>query len=167
MTLVARTLPSHWRDRPAFEREQRMESKRIALGIGAALVALAGLAPAAAASPRSGDLHMTKECSEYTFLAGSFCTFTSSNIRAVEAGDRIVYADAASAAALDTDVVIEAGPGNVAAGHCTLVFASLPGRCTFTGGTGIFRHFQATVAVSVDTAGLWHWDGTYSFSPKG
>ena len=63
--------------------------------------------------------------------------------------------------------MIVGGPGNVAAGHCTLVFASLPGRCTFSGGTGIFTHFQASVAVSVDAAGLWHWEGTYSFRPQG
>src|SRR5690349_4917194 len=32
------------------------------------------------ASPRSGPLHVTKECSQYTRLAGSFCTITSSNL---------------------------------------------------------------------------------------
>ena len=64
-------------------------------------------------------------------------------------------------------MVVVAGPGNVAAGHCTLVFASLPGRCTFSGGTGKFTHFHASAAVSVDTTGLWHWDGTYVFSPPG
>ena len=51
-------------------------------------------------------------------------------------------------------------------GHCTLVFASLPGRCTFSGGTGKFTHFRASVAVSVDETGLWHWEGTYSFRPQ-
>ena len=110
---------------------------------------------------------MTKECSEYTGQAGSFCTFTSSNIKAIDPGDRIVYARAAGLASLDTDVVVVAGPGNVAAGHCTLVFASLPGRCTFSGGTGKFTHFHASAAVSVDATGLWHWDGTYVFSSPG
>jgi hypothetical protein len=143
-----------------------MPSKRIALVMAASILLLAGLAPGVAASPRSGDLHMTKECSQYTFEAGSFCTFTSSNIKAIEAGDRIVYARAAGAASLDTDVVIVAGSGNIAAGHCTLVFASLPGRCTFSGGTGKFRHFHASAAVSVDLTGLWHWDGIYSFRPR-
>jgi hypothetical protein len=136
------------------------------LVMAAAIVLLAALTPAAAASPRSGVLQVTKECSEYTGLAGSFCTFTSSNIKVIDPGDRIVYAEAAGTASLDTDVLIVARPGNVAAGHCTLVFASLPGRCTFSGGTGIFTHFHATAAVSVDAAGLWHWDGTYNFSPR-
>jgi len=144
-----------------------MPVKRFVLVIAAPILLLAGLAPGVAASPRSGDLRMTKECSEYTGQAGSFCTFTSSNIKAIDPGDRIVYARAAGLASLDTDVVVVAGPGNVAAGHCTLVFASLPGRCTFSGGTGKFTHFHASAAVSVDTTGLWHWDGTYVFSPPG
>jgi hypothetical protein len=141
-----------------------MRSKRILL-LAAASLLLAGMVPTVAASPRTGSLHVAKECSEYTFEAGSFCTFTASNIRSIEPGDRIVYALAAGAASLDTDVVIVAGPGNTAAGHCTLVFASLPGRCTFSGGTGRFIHFRASAAVSVDATGLWHWDGTYSFRP--
>jgi len=142
-----------------------MPSKRIVNATAAAILLLAGLAPVAAASPRSGDLHITKECSEYTFEAGSFCTFASSNIKAIERGDRIVYAEDAGPGSLDTDVVIVGGPGNIATGHCTLVFASLPGRCTFYGGTGRFTHFRASVAVSVDEYGTWHWDGTYSFRP--
>ncbi len=142
-----------------------MPSKRIVLVIAAASLVL-GLAPGVAASPRGGDLHVTKECSEYTGEAGSFCTFTSSNIKAIEPGDRIVYAQAAGPGSLDTDVVIVAGPGNIAAGHCTLVFESLPGRCTFSGGTGTFTHFHASVTVSVDATGLWHWEGTYRFSPR-
>jgi hypothetical protein len=142
-----------------------MRSKRLVLVIVAAIPLLAGLAPGVAASPRSGDLRVTKECSEYFGNAGEFCTFTSSNIKAIERGDQIVYAQAAGPGVLDTDVVIVAGPGNIATGHCTLVFASLPGQCTFRGGTGTFTHFHASVAVSVDRTGLWHWDGTYSFSP--
>jgi hypothetical protein len=143
-----------------------MRSKRIVLAIVAAILSLAGLPAGVAASPRSGELHVTKECSEYQGQPGQFCTFQSSNIKAIELGDRIVYAQAAGSASLDTDVVIVAGPGNIAAGHCTLVFASLPGRCMFSGGTGNFTHFHASVAVSVDEFGLWHWEGTYDFRPQ-
>jgi len=144
-----------------------MPVKRIVLVIAAPILLLAGLAPGVAASPRSGDLHMTKECSEYTGQAGSFCTFTSSNIKAIDPGDRIVYARAAGLVSLDTDVVVVAGPGNVAAGHCARVTASRPGRCTCSGGTGKCTPFHARAAVSVDATGLWHWDGTYVFSPPG
>ena len=92
-------------------------SKRLLLVAAAAILSLAALAPSVAASPRSGDLQITKECSEYTGQAGSFCTFVSSNIRAIPAGAWIYYASAAGATSLDTDVVIVAGPGNVATGH--------------------------------------------------
>ena len=140
-------------------------SKRLLLLVGAAVLALSAFVPSVAASPRSGDLQITKECSEYTGQAGSFCTFVSSNIRAIPSGARIYYASAAGATSLDTDVVIVAGPGNAATGHCTLDFLALPGLCTFLGGTGQFIHFQAWASVSVDGTGLWHWDGAYSFSP--
>ena len=46
-------------------------------------IAVAGMvagAGSAQATPRSGALHVTKECSQYDFTAGSFCTITSSNI---------------------------------------------------------------------------------------
>lgn len=140
-------------------------SKRLLLVVAAAVLLLVALAPSASASPRSGDLHITKECSEYTGQAGSFCTFVSSNVKAIPPGARIYYASAAGVTSLDTDVVIVAGPGNVATGHCTLDFLALPGRCTFLDGTGQFTHFRAWASVSVDGTGLWHWDGIFSFSP--
>jgi hypothetical protein len=40
------------------------------------------------------------------------------------------------------------------------------GVATFSGGTGKFTGFQARVDVSADSTGLWHWEGTYSFSPS-
>jgi hypothetical protein len=140
-------------------------SKRLLVLAATAILSLIAFAPSVAASPRSGDLHITKECSEYTGQAGSFCTFVSSNIRAIPSGARIYYATAAGATTLDTNVVIVAGPGNVATGHCTLDFLALPGLCAFSGGTGQFTHFQAWAAVSVDGTGLWHWEGAFNFSP--
>ena len=141
-------------------------SRRLFLVVAAAaVVALIAFAPSVAASPRSGHLQITKECSEYTGQAGSFCTFVSSNIKAIPTGARIYYASAAGATSLDTDVAVVAGPGNVATGHCTLDFLALPGQCTFSGGTGQFTHFQASAAVSVDGTGLWHWDGAFTFNP--
>ena len=64
---------------------------------------------------RSGELHLTKECSEYTAQAGSFCTVVSSNFDAIPAGSKIVYeeADAADGSS-DTDLVINTPNGNVA-----------------------------------------------------
>ena len=37
----------------------------------------------AASSPRTGDLYVTKECSQNAGLAGQFCTITSSNVNAI------------------------------------------------------------------------------------
>lgn len=119
-----------------------------------------------ASSPRSGALHVTKECSEYTFLAGSFCTITSSNLKQIEVGSKVFYASAAGATSLNSDVVLDApGPGNNRAfGHCQLEFTTGVGLCTFSGGTGKFRSFHATAPVSYLGGPNWAWDGTYSLS---
>jgi hypothetical protein len=113
---------------------------------------------------RSGDLHVTKECSAYKGLAGDFCTITSSSLEEIEVGSKVVYAQAAEAGSLDTDVVLDAGSGNTAAGHVKLDLAAASGEATFSGGTGKFTGFQARVDVSADSTGLWHWEGTYSFN---
>ena len=121
------------------------------------------------AAPRSGDLHVTKECTEYTGLAGSFCTITSSNVKSIEVGSRVVYAQAAGSATLDSDVVLDTpGAGNNKAfGHCALDLTTGLGVCTFSGGTGKFTSFSATAHVSPPTDGVnWHWDGTYSFNAR-
>jgi hypothetical protein len=119
-------------------------------------------------SARSGALHVTKECSEYTGLADSFCTITSSNLKEIPVGSRIVYATAAGATSLDTDIVLDppSRGNNAAFGHCTLVFSTGTGQCTFSGGTGMFRKFHARVDVSYLGGPNWAWNGTYSFSPK-
>ena len=118
---------------------------------------------------RSGDLHVTKECSAYKGLAGDFCTITSSNLEEIEVGSRVVYAKAAGAGSLDTDVVLDAGPGNTAAGHVVLDLVAGSGVVTFSGGTGKFTWFHASVVVTPDSniPFGWYWYGTYSFSPAG
>jgi len=126
-------------------------------------------AAALSASPRSGDLHVTKECSEYTGLAGSFCTITSSNVKGIEVGSKVFYAQAIGATSLDSDVVLNTpGPGsNKAFGHCQLSVLTGLGLCTFSGGTGKFTTFQARANVTPPDDGVnWHWDGTYSFNPQ-
>jgi len=129
---------------------------------------LGATAESSSAAVRSGDLHILKECSEYRGLAGQFCTITDSNIKEIEVGSRVVYARAAGATGLDTDVVLDIpGPGNNKAfGHCVLDGMTGLGLCTFSGGTGKFTLFRATAHVSPPTDNLhWHWEGTYSFSP--
>jgi hypothetical protein len=57
--------------------------------------------------PRSGDLHVIKECSEYAGLPGQFCTITSSNLEEIVVGARVIYAEAPGETTLDTDVTLE------------------------------------------------------------
>ena len=122
---------------------------------------------ASASSPRSGILHVTKDCSEYTGLAGTFCTITSSNLKALEVGSRIVYLQAQTAdGSIDTDIVIRVGPGNAVFGHCDWPATSPTGVCTLAGGTGQFVHFHAHEVVAPVSGNLFSWDGPYSFSPS-
>lgn len=114
------------------------------------------------ASPRSGDLHVTKECSGFTGDAGSFCTITASNVQAIEVGSKILYLQPDQIETPSgSDVVLDPpGPGNNKAfGNCALGI----GVCTFSGGTGKFTGFQASVDVSYLGGLDWAWDGTYSF----
>ena len=90
-------------------------------------VAATALAPSFSATfPRSGALHITKECSQYTRLAGGFCTITSSNLDGIEVGTKVIYAVASGATVLNSDVVLAPpGPGNNKAfGHVVLDLAS-------------------------------------------
>src|SRR5689334_24659320 len=109
-----------------------------------ALVAL-GLTfavPALASAPRSGILHLTKECSQYTGEVGSFCTITSSNLNAFPVGTRDVGLGAVGAdGSVDFDLVFEARGDNAAFGHATICGTCEVGTVTFSGGTGQFKKF--------------------------
>jgi hypothetical protein len=124
-------------------------------------MASSGSAP----SERSGALHVTKECSQYTGQADSFCTIVSSNLSAIAAGSRVVYLEAPGATALDSDIVLVVGPGNYALGHVYLPFPAGPGLVTLSGGTGSFAEFHARVVVTPDSAIAqgWFWNGKYDF----
>lgn len=138
----------------------------LALVVAVAAAGIVATAGSATSTERSGALHVTKECSQYNGQAGSFCTITSSNLKAIDAGSKVIYAQAAGAAGLDSDLVLYTGPGNSAFGHVTLSWATLSGVVTFSGGTGQFRGFEASVTVTYNAnTNLWYWDGTYSFNP--
>ncbi len=123
----------------------------------------ASSAETGASVQRRGALHVTKECSEYTGLADSYCTITSSNIKAIKVGSRVVYLQAAGATSLDSDIVLVAGPGNYALGHVTLDFVTGTGEVRIWGGRGHFTCFHARVAVSALGGPDWAWDGRYRF----
>ena len=127
-----------------------------------------GAASVSASSDRDTPLHVTKECSEYTGAAGSFCTITSSSLGRIKVGSRVYYDQPIGipAGLLDSNVVLDAGNGNRAVGRCTLDATTGLGLCTFSDGMGRFAGFKARVQVSPPSGpgDDWHWDGTYSFS---
>jgi hypothetical protein len=130
-----------------------------------------GTAPSFLAAERTGTLHMTKACPEYTGLPGSFCTIPSSDLKEMPAGSRVVYAGTLTNGRLDSDLYLDPpGPGNNRAfGHVILDLTVMPphGVITFSGGTGKFTHFTATIQVArlVGVPKTWTWDGPYSFQP--
>jgi hypothetical protein len=137
--------------------------------VAATIVALAALAPSVAASQRSGDLHVSKNCDVYTGAAGDFCTITSSTLNAIKSGTRVYYLQAAdfNSLTLNSDIVLDHVGSSTAYGHVTLDLVTGTGTVTFSGGTGVFTGFEATVAVSPTGNNNFDWDGTYSFSPRG
>ena len=110
-----------------------MRRTRFAI-LAAVAFALVLAIPALASSPRSGTLHVTKECSAFAGQAGGFCTITSSNVKAIPVGSKVIYKDAAGTSVLDTDVVLYTGPGDSASGHVVLDLSTGYGTVTFDGG---------------------------------
>ncbi len=143
-----------------------MHSKQSLLVVAAAILSLAALAPSvSASSPRSGELQATKECSDFTGSAGSYCTITSSNLKAIPVHSTILYLQPADLFTdAGSDVVLDVpGPGNNQAfGNCSLTI----NHCNFWGGTGKFTWFHASVDVSTQDWVNWAWEGTYDFSPR-
>ncbi len=141
-----------------------MHSTRRLLVVAATILSLAVLVPSvSASSPRSGELHATKECSGFTGNAGSYCTITSSDLKAIPVDSTILYLQPADLfTPAGSDVVLDVpGPGNNHAfGKCSLAI----GHCNFWGGTGTFTWFHASLTVSFLDPD-WGWVGPYSFAP--
>ncbi len=91
------------RPRPAQRATTMKEiSMNRTLGLILAVAVAGALAAASQAgnrstqhSPRYGALHVAKERSAYPGLAAQLCTITSSNLRAIKVGSKVVYASAA------------------------------------------------------------------------
>jgi hypothetical protein len=124
-------------------------------------VAAASSAASTDSPSRRGALHVTKECSEFTGQAFSFCTITSSNVQALAAGSKVVYLQAPGTSSLDSDIVVVVGPGKFALGHVKLDLATGTGDVTLSGGIGPFRSFHAKADVTPLGGPDWAWDGAY------
>ena len=144
--------------------------RTIVLVLAIAAAGVVATAGPATADPRSGVLHVTKDCSQYTFQAGSFCTVTSSDINAIQPGSKVVYVSPANLAlgVLDSDLVIDAPDHNTAFGHVLLDLSTLTGTVWLWGGTGVFADFHAgPLAVACPAYPVCSWVGPYSFGPNG
>ena len=117
-----------------------------------------------------GVLQVTKECSEFKGTAGGFCTITASNLAAIRVGSRFFYSQAAGTppGMLDSDIILDAGTGNRAMGHCTFDLGTNRGLCTFSDGTGQLAGLRARLDVSLvsGSTSIYSLDGTYSFTPN-
>jgi hypothetical protein len=150
----------------------KVQTTIVALVLVAGVVALAlslsrGASPVLASSARTGQLHVTKECSAYMGMPGQYCTITSSNLAEVKVGTKVFYDQGAGVPTglLDSNVVLDAGTSDWAVGRCTLDLTTGLGLCTFSDGTGPFTGFHARVDVSYTGGYNYRWDGTYTFSP--
>lgn len=135
-------------------------------------VAVAGIAAtvgSAGLTEQSGTLKIYKECSEYTGLAGSFCTIKTSNLKEIKSGSKVFYLQPKS---LVSNVILDPpGPGNDKAfGKCSLNKAG-NGKCVFTRGTGILAGFHADLRVAhlgdPSASPFYYWAGPYSLSGNG
>jgi hypothetical protein len=136
------------------------------LVVAASVVAVTAPAQSGArANHRTRPFHLTKECptSQYQGQIGGYCTVLTSNVAAITVGTKIFYAQAAGPTSLDSDIILYAGAGNTATGHCALDFAAGLGQCSLSGGTGTLDGIRAQVDVSYRGGVNWAWDGTYRF----
>jgi hypothetical protein len=141
-------------------------------GLVASLVTLTLLLGPASVSAAAGrSLHVRKDCSQFTGLAGSFCTVTASNVAAIPVGSKVFYDQSAGipAGLLDSNIVLDAGNGNRAVGRCTLDLATGLALCLFFDGTGDLAGFHARINGSPGVApdSSYHWDGRYGFAGIG
>jgi hypothetical protein len=151
--------------------QRRSFTTKTIFGLLLAVVMVAAFATAGSASPPSGgQLHITKECSQFSGQPGGFCTITSSNVPGIDSPTRVVYTDPTVVGHnLRSHLYIEGSDGNPY-GYVVLHLPPDPtawtGRLTFSGGTGSFSGFHATVFVDCRPSGSpCTWDGTYNFTP--
>lgn len=123
---------------------------------------------------RFGQLHVIKNCDNYTGQAGSYCTIASSNVTEV-AGATVFYDQAFGVpnpnppnGMLDSNVLLYAGTGDWAVGRCTLDGNTNLGLCTFSDGVGKLSGFHARLTVAPASGNNnYSWDGPYYFAVTG
>jgi hypothetical protein len=132
------------------------------------MAALSFPAYAAPAALVTKELHIVKECNEYTGDTPSYSMITDSNIEAIPKGTKIWYwgPDLGVVDPIMTSsmAIIDAGVGNLASGYCIVDqrdMAHQKGMCGFSAGSGTLAGFNAFIDVSEDAQQAFHWDGLY------
>lgn len=122
---------------------------------------------ARAEEPATQPLHLVKECSQFTGKPGDFCSVTKSDLAAIPVGSKIFYFDSDQVSAiLSSAIVLDAGNGALAIGHCSVNNPEATGTCTFSAGSGALQGLRALVTLTADTNGTdYHWDGIYTMAP--
>jgi hypothetical protein len=134
-------------------------------GVGGVILSITTGASSVQAAARNGEFHVTKECSQNKGQAGDFCTITASDLAEIAVGAKVFYDQPAGipAGVLDSNVVLDAGNGDRAVGHCTLDLKTGLGLCTFSDGTGQFTGFSARASVDCTSGSGCRLDGVYRF----
>jgi len=126
--------------------------------------------PAFAQFGQSGELHIIKNCNNYTGHDGSYCMIESSDLAEIPKGTTVFYDEAAGVpnGMLDSNVMLSVGTGDWAVGRCTLDLNTNLGLCTFTDGVGKLAGFHARLAVTTAAgANNYSWNGSYYFALPG
>jgi len=136
--------------------------------VASAILALGAWAPTVSAASTPNPLHMTKDCGSFTGVTPSYCTITVSTLEAVAPGSRIWYTGPVltNSYFLSSNVTLDAKHGNTATGYCMFEARTSKGLCTFWKGAGTLAGFTSIVDVTIDAAGLWHFDGMYYFADQ-
>ena len=153
--------------------QQRSFTAKTIFGLLLAVVMVGAFATAGSAgttgAPRSGQLHVSKECSEFTGLPGGFCTITGSNLNGIDPGMKVIYLDPHFVSPnLISNLVVDGLGNNDAYGSVSLNVVTWIGSLTLSGGTGEFSGFHANITVDCTPSGSpCTWDGPYNFSSPG
>lgn len=133
------------------------------LAIGVLAVTVSAGSVSATSTPR--ELHIVKDCSTNTGIPPAYCTVAVSNLKVFAVRAKVWYLGPVLSDAyfLSSNIKIDAWHGNTATGYCQVDAKTSTGLCTFWKGTGKLTGFRAVLQVSIDSKGLWHWDGTYYF----
>ena len=136
----------------------------VALGL-----ALTTGATSVSAAGRGGHFTATKDC---TNLGAGYCTldnFSDPKLARLLDGTNLYYeqlppfALADGNLLLDSNVAIDAGPGDKARGRCTFDFTNGLGLCTIEDGIGTLTRFHARINVDCSAGPVCSINGTYGF----